>query len=216
MANIPQVTYDKLFGIGAGIGYANNTGAIAVGVSGQDRDHKIVYKASVGINTRGQFNAGAGINVSIGKSETLSEIPNYLKNEVNKLKEKSSRLEEKVAKLEAEKSIKFIVDNFVLDKDKITARQLEKLKYIVETINTNYPNSVIEIHGFTDIQYKDKYNMDLGLRRARNGKAMLVELGLKNENIIVLSKGYSEMLDGSYGENRRIEILVNHFDEYIK
>ncbi len=211
MTGIPQVTYDRLFGVGAGAAYYGGHGAFAVGVSGQNRARNFVWKVNGSVSTKGTLGVAAGFNVSLGSRllDKVKDIPVANNKELDKLKER-------VAKLEADKSIKFIVDNFVLDKDKITARQLEKLKYVVETINTNYPNSVIEIHGFTDIQYKDKYNMDLGLRRARNGKAILRKLGLKNENIIVLSKGYNEMLDGSYGENRRIEILVNHFDEYVK
>ncbi|VWL85165.1 YadA C-terminal domain-containing protein [Oceanivirga miroungae] len=68
MANIPQVASDKLFGIGAGVGYYKGEGAIAVGISGQNRGKNVVYKGSVSLGTKSDIGVAAGINISLGES----------------------------------------------------------------------------------------------------------------------------------------------------
>ncbi|WP_156286621.1 OmpA family protein [Oceanivirga salmonicida] len=220
-AMIPQVTYNRLFSIGAGVSYYDKNGAIAVGISGQDRNKRVVYKIAGGVDFTGNFNLGAGINYNFGREDktivkSISNSPDLknIQEQIDDLKAKNAELENKLDNA-IRKSIKFTVTDFDLDKFKIKPEQIAKLKNIVEIINSNYTDRVVEIIGYTDTAYKEKYNLKLGLNRAKVVKAMLYELGLNQDiNILIRSRGYNEITDGNPEKLRRVEILVNHFDKY--
>ncbi|VWL85211.1 OmpA family protein [Oceanivirga miroungae] len=218
IATIPQVTYDRLFSIGAGTGLYNGKGAFAIGISGQNRDRNFVYKASVSIGEKANIGIAAGINLSLGKikKEETKVVEVVKENPINnKLIERIEALEKEVLKLKEKESISYTIDNFVLDSDKITGEQTVKLKEIVEVVNSKFTNKTIVIIGYTDIRHNEEYNLDLGMRRAREAKKALIELGLSNDvNIILKSYGYNERVEGDYGKQRRVEILINDINSY--
>ncbi|ENF6042003.1 YadA C-terminal domain-containing protein, partial [Citrobacter amalonaticus] len=61
MANIPQVTGNQSFSVGAGVGARGSQQAVAVGFSARITEN-VVTKVSVGADTRDQFTVGTGIS----------------------------------------------------------------------------------------------------------------------------------------------------------
>jgi OOP family OmpA-OmpF porin len=75
------------------------------------------------------------------------------------------------------------------------------------------PNDKISIIGHTDDVGSQKFNEDLGLKRAKEYESHLTTLGVKTDQIIVSTKGKSEPIaDNSTDEgrqkNRRVEIRI--------
>lgn len=97
MANIPQVGDNKLFSIGAGLGYSGKQGAFAVGVSGTERSNTFIYKLSAGIDTQKQFSVGAGFNMNFGDNRIKLKDA-----EIAKLKDKNKKLEDRLDNMEKE------------------------------------------------------------------------------------------------------------------
>lgn len=62
MANIPQAVTAGKNAIGVGVGSHNGENAIAAGYSRVSDDNKIIFKLSGSTNTRGGYNAGAGVS----------------------------------------------------------------------------------------------------------------------------------------------------------
>jgi autotransporter adhesin len=61
MANIPQVTANQDFSVGAGVGVRGDEQAVAVGVSGRITGN-VVTKLAVSADTQSGFTAGAGVS----------------------------------------------------------------------------------------------------------------------------------------------------------
>ncbi|VWL85892.1 OmpA family protein [Oceanivirga miroungae] len=213
-AGIPQVTYDKLFGIGAGFGYYKGESAIAVGISGQNRGRNVVYKASVSLGTKSEVGVSAGVNISLGAIKDEKQVSKDLINRLNKLESENSELRQMVSQ---NRRLRYVIDNFVLDSANITKAQIAKLKEIVEVINKEFKDKTIVIIGYTDISYKEGYNMDLGMKRAKAARNALIKLGISDDvNIVLKSGGYNEMVEGNYSNQRRVEILINEYDNMNK
>ncbi|VWL84888.1 OmpA family protein [Oceanivirga miroungae] len=205
VANIPQVSMDRRFSVGAGVSYYDRNGAIAVGISGQDKDHIVIYKAAVGTSFKGDFNVGAGLNVNFGKIGNKKDDLKALYAKINSVGDKINNLKIKNRELKlrlSKKAIKYIISNFDLDHS--------ELKGLVELINTNYANGTVEITGFTDRAYTEEYNLDLGLKRAKTVKEMLMNLGLsKDIKILIRSDAFNEITDGNASDLRRVEIKIS-------
>ncbi|VWL84887.1 OmpA family protein [Oceanivirga miroungae] len=213
-ANIPQVAGDKKFSVGAGVSYYDKNGGVALGLSGQDKNRRVIYKATAGVSFNGSFSIGAGINYNFGKTneEKTDELEdvyaklNAMGDEVKKIEAENVELSKKLPK----KEIKYIISDFDLDKSDVKKMQKEKLESVVELINTNYADGTVEITGFTDRAYYEQYNLDLGLRRAKNAKEMLMNLGLsKDAKILIRSKAFNEISDGTPADLRRVEIKIS-------
>ncbi|WP_068268698.1 OmpA family protein [Caviibacter abscessus] len=217
MANIPQVGEGRLVSIGFGAAYYNKQGGFALGISGTEPSRRIVYKLSAGIDTRKDFVVGAGINANFGNlaKPAISSNQSYvmadreefnkLKNEINELREeiksiKTSKFEEKL----------YVIDQFTNDKYVPKNTQIEKLKAIIKEINEKYSDRIIDITGHTDTNANEKYNLDLGLKRANKIVDLMIKLGLKNPQNIrkVSSFGYNNKVNKNLASNRRVEIII--------
>ena len=78
-------------------------------------------------------------------------------------------------------------------------------------INKNYAGRTIDITGYADINGGDKFNLELGYRRAKKVVELLHSLGLSNTVKIgkVSSSGMNNMVsDTNKSANRRVEIIV--------
>ncbi|VWL85009.1 OmpA family protein [Oceanivirga miroungae] len=213
IAAIPQVTYDKLFGVGVGAGSFDGSNAVAFGISGQNRARNFVYKASVSLSSDSKVGVNAGFNYSIGSVKQTEDVKiiNELKNEIKKLNKEVAALKENKRR----DRISYVLNNFTTDSSRITKEQVNILKEIVKLVNERYKDRTIEIIGHTDIRHTEKYNLDLGLRRAKAAKNALIRLGLSDYvNVIIKSVGYNESVDGEYANQRRVEILINNLDQY--
>ena len=62
MANIPQVTANQDFSVGAGIGFRGDEQALAVGFSGRVTEN-VVTKVAVASDTQSGWTVGAGVAV---------------------------------------------------------------------------------------------------------------------------------------------------------
>lgn len=206
MTTIPQVNENHYFSVGAGVGYYDGSQAIAVGVSGQTESENLVYKASVGFDGN-KAAVGAGLNVNIGDKKRARD------KEIDKLKNRLSELEEYIMnnKKEEFKEKLFVIDQFENNKVELNNKQVKLLKQIVLEINEKYPDRTIDIIGHTDTNHNEKYNLELGLRRANKVVEKMVELGLKNHHNIrkVSSFGYNNKVNSNeLPLNRRVEIYV--------
>ncbi|VWL84994.1 OmpA family protein [Oceanivirga miroungae] len=205
-ANLTQVSYrgDYSKQISAGYGYYGNEHALGLGFSGITEGGKVIYKLSGSINTRGKIGVGVGLGYQFDKknrgSDEYAEKISKLENQVRELTEKVKENRERL----------YVIDNYVNDKFSLTKTQIIKLKAIVKEINEKYSDRIIDITGYTDTNASDRYNLDLGLKRANKIQDVMIELGLKNPQNIrkVSSFGFNNKVNSSFGENRRVEIIV--------
>jgi outer membrane protein OmpA-like peptidoglycan-associated protein len=95
------------------------------------------------------------------------------------------------------------------DMSTVSDEYIKKLKLVLE----NNPSAKVEVAGHTDNTGTEAFNKVLGLRRAEFVKSYLVNAGINADQIVTLSKSFSEPLaSNSTSEgraaNRRTEIKV--------
>ena len=95
------------------------------------------------------------------------------------------------------------------DMNGISDEYLKKLKLVLD----NNPSARLEVTGHADVTGSEAWNIELGLRRAEYTKALLVNAGIKAEQIVTSSKGSSEPAASNStpegrAANRRSEIKV--------
>ncbi len=104
--------------------------------------------------------------------------------------------------------------HFAFGSAEIPDAEYPKLYEALRLIKKYYEGKEIVIEGHTDEAGTEQANMELGLRRAEAVKAFLVENGVPEELIKVVSKGESEVLSHRSGpgvrgiENRRVVFVV--------
>lgn len=223
ISQIPQVSSNKLFSIGAGTSYNEKTASVALGISGQDKNKRFIYKLSAALSSSLKFSAGIGFNYSFGKTNDeysyLEKENKELKENLSLLKKKYDELDDKIGKLsniknsntsyiktiiENKDTIKYIVDDFIFNKYTLTDSQKNKIDEILKKVNSE---NEIEIVGFTDTIGEYKYNLNLGLNRAKEVMEYMI-LNNKNLNIKISSLGFNQILNSNDNELRRVEIIV--------
>ena len=220
MANTITNKEEKEHTISAGVGYYGNEFATAISYSTHQKN--VGLKVSASLDSKLKFGLGAGISYTFGRSKTEIKDPviktiaiddNYkLQEENEKLKEKITMLEDKFNSLNSK------LDN-INKEEKIVLTGYETNKYVLTDIQKEYLNLIvpklldkeIEIIGYTDTVGSDKYNLDLGIRRAEFVKNYLESKGITN--ISIKSAGFNITLNqndsiDSKAENRRVEIIV--------
>jgi len=106
---------------------------------------------------------------------------------------------------------KLVVAYFDFNKDNLRADKTYNLEKFANYLLQN-EHYKIEITGHTDSKGSDKYNYNLGLRRAKEVAKFLEKKGIKRNRMIVRSKGEKELLnnpdydDFLARENRRVEV----------
>lgn len=220
MANTITNKEEKEHTISAGVGYYGNEFATAISYSTHQKN--VGLKVSASLDSKLKFGLGAGISYTFGRSKTEIKDPviktiaiddNYkLQEENEKLKEKITMLEDKFNSLNSK------LDN-INKEEKTVLTGYETNKYVLTDIQKEYLNLIvpklldkeIEIIGYTDTVGSDKYNLDLGIRRAEFVKNYLESKGITN--ISIKSAGFNITLNqndsiDSKAENRRVEIIV--------
>lgn len=76
-----------------------------------------------------------------------------------------------------------------------------------------HPSLKIIIEGHTDERGDPQYNEELGRKRAEGAKRFLIELGIEEKRIEVISKGEEEPVEmghdeSSWSKNRRVEFII--------
>lgn len=92
---------------------------------------------------------------------------------------------------------------FRFDSDKILPKYVPLLEKGMVYLNKN-PESVIIIEGHTDVLGKDRYNLDLGDKRARAIKAYFIEKGVYPERIVIVTYGETRPKYQKTPLNRRV------------
>jgi len=211
MSAIPQVGQSKLVSIGFGSSYYNKQAGFALGISGTETRNIFVYKLNVGIDTRKNFGVSAGFNINFVNKASNVKISNN-----NIYNDKLRQLDEKLNKISLlEKELEnliypkdFILSGFGINKSNLTDIQKQILINIISKININTKIKTLKIVGYADTRGDDKYNLELGLRRARNVADELYNLGLnRNIKVNVFSTGFNTIIEnGLESSNRRVEI----------
>lgn len=218
MANTITNKEEKEHTISAGVGYYGNEFATAISYSTHQKN--VGLKVSASLDSKLKFGLGAGISYTFGSSKTEIKDPviktiaidDNFQEENEKLKEKIAMLEDKFNSLNSK------LDN-INKEEKTVLTGYETNKYVLTDIQKEYLNLIvpklldkeIEIIGYTDTVGSDKYNLDLGIRRAEFVKNYLESKGITN--ISVKSAGFNITLNqnnsiDSKAKNRRVEIIV--------
>ena len=234
MANIPQVGDNKLFSIGAASAYYNNQTGFALGISGTEPTNTFIYKVSAGVDTNKQWSVGAGFNLNFGTNKRANinsesfELSNDNKAQIAKIDKENESIKEAIKNLQNEnKEMKelikqileikvstmkiFTLGGYITNKDVITKTQKRELIKIINEINDKHIGRTIDIIGHTDIKGGNKFNLDLGYRRAKKIADILYSLGLSKKITIgkVSSSGMNSMVSNkNKSSNRRVEIIV--------
>ena len=104
--------------------------------------------------------------------------------------------------------------NFEVDSDVFAPG--DAFKFYADSVKTYFelnPESTLTIIGHCDSDGTEQYNYDLGFRRAKNTKAYFVNLGLKDETILLESEGEKKPIapndtDENKQKNRRVNFII--------
>lgn len=102
---------------------------------------------------------------------------------------------------------------FDFDKENIPADMRAILDHKVHLLK-EYPSVSLILEGHTDHEGSDKYNYELGLRRAEAVKYYLVSKGISSTRLSVISKGKSQPIvtkaenEKANCPNRRVEFII--------
>lgn len=238
MANSTNSYSNGIHNISISAGYFNKQGAGNVSYSMNKK--RIGFKTSISLDSQLQFAIGMGLSYNFGSNDELERI-NINNNADDEIKDLKNRINEKEDNINSLKNnlkdilkkyenIKNILNNlniqglgaiesyslkgFASNIKELNEVQIIKLTDIVKKINKLYFEkniSTIDITGYADTDGEYKYNLNLGLSRAKNTLNKLIELGL-NKNIKIgkiSSTGFGNIIDGiDKSENRRVEIFV--------
>jgi OOP family OmpA-OmpF porin len=102
---------------------------------------------------------------------------------------------------------------FDFDKSEVKYAFQPRLKAAAEILEQNPQLAEVLIAGHTDSKGTEKYNLDLGLRRAEAVKTLLVKFGAPTEKLKTVSFGKSRPIspndtDEGRAKNRRVEFHV--------
>lgn len=220
-ANVSQVSGNYLFALGAGTGYYNGESAIALGISGQTKDKRVLYKLNVGVDTKTKVSVGAGISVNLGiieePKQEIKEVPLapiiYNNKEVKDLERKNKELEERLNELS--KLLKDFTSKKEVKTEKILLSNFDFDKYELKESHKNQLDSILEkefrtiiITGYADEKGTSEYNQVLSEKRAKAVYDYLKEKGI-TQDIYYLGKGEINPLSSiDYSLNRRVEISI--------
>jgi len=152
------------------------------------------------------------------KPVTGNQMRELLNDQTNDLKdsqrEQFEQLKQFIADELAQPDLSAPIYCFDFDKDNIPSDMKAVLDHKAELMK-KYPLVYLTIEGHTDADGSDKYNYNLGLRRAESAKYYLVQKGIAGSRLQVTSKGRKEpIIKNSKGDhtancpNRRVEFII--------
>lgn len=110
--------------------------------------------------------------------------------------------------------------NFDLNKSSLTSQAKGNLDKLVSVFN-EYPDTNIQIFGYTDSSGSDEYNLNLSEQRAQSVKSYLAGKGLSSGRIYVIGKGEEDPIATNdtpegRGQNRRVEFAITANEKMIQ
>lgn len=110
--------------------------------------------------------------------------------------------------------------NFDLNKSTLTAKAKANLDRLVPIFN-EYPDTDIQIFGYTDSSGADDYNLKLSEQRAASVRSYLVGKGLKASRFTTIGRGEADPIasndtkDGM-SQNRRVEFAITANEKMVQ
>jgi len=104
--------------------------------------------------------------------------------------------------------VPFVTIYFQVDESKLTKDNEKKLYNALHNID-NMKNKYFKITGHADESGTEDYNNDLSKNRGVSARDYLLELGVANNNIVVVAKGESIPVSEDPALNRRVEIYIS-------
>ena len=103
--------------------------------------------------------------------------------------------------------------HFDFDSSDLSAQAKQILSSNAEFLRIN-SDTTVTVEGHCDERGTEKYNIDLGQRRAESVKNFLVEQGVSNDRLATVSYGEEKQIalgknEDSWAKNRRVQIVVN-------
>lgn len=110
--------------------------------------------------------------------------------------------------------------NFDLNKSSLTAKAKSNLDRLVPVFN-EYPDTDIQIFGYTDSSGADDYNLRLSEQRAASVKSYLTSKGLKASRFTTIGRGEADPIaDNStaagMSKNRRVEFAITANEKMVQ
>lgn len=108
---------------------------------------------------------------------------------------------------------KFETAYFDFDKAELRQDARDVLSKNAETILKSLPGAKIQIEGHCDERGSAEYNMALGENRAKSAQKYLTTLGVKGENLSIISYGKEKPAvqgsdEAAWAKNRRAEFVI--------
>ncbi|MEE1896892.1 OmpA family protein [Flavobacterium rakeshii] len=110
--------------------------------------------------------------------------------------------------------------NFDLNKSSLTSTAKGNLDKLVPVFN-QYPDTDIEIFGYTDSSGSDEYNLKLSEQRAASVKTYLVGKGISGARINTVGRGEADPIASNdtkegMSKNRRVEFAITANEKMVE
>ncbi|WP_330441937.1 OmpA family protein [Flavobacterium sp. C4GT6] len=110
--------------------------------------------------------------------------------------------------------------NFDLNKSSLTSTAKGNLDKLVPVFN-EYPDTDIEIFGYTDSSGSDEYNLKLSEQRAASVKTYLVSKGISGARINTVGRGEADPIASNdtkegMSKNRRVEFAITANEKMVE
>ncbi|MFL9836466.1 OmpA family protein [Flavobacterium sp. ST-75] len=110
--------------------------------------------------------------------------------------------------------------NFDLNKSSLTSTAKGNLDKLVPVFN-EYPDTDIQIFGYTDSSGSDEYNLKLSEQRAASVKTYLVSKGISGSRINTLGRGEADPIASNdtkegMSKNRRVEFAITANEKMVE
>lgn len=110
--------------------------------------------------------------------------------------------------------------NFDLNKSSLTSTAKGNLDKLVPVFN-EYPDTDIEIFGYTDSSGSDEYNLKLSEQRAASVKTYLVGKGISSARINTVGRGEADPIASNdtkegMSKNRRVEFAITANEKMVE
>lgn len=121
--------------------------------------------------------------------------------------------QEEAVKTNASVEARFETVYFDFDKSDLRQDARDILSKNAETILKSFAGAKIQIEGHCDDRGSAEYNLALGEHRAKSAKKYLTTLGVKGENLSIISYGKEKAAvngndEAAWAKNRRAEFVV--------